>query len=152
MAKDGKRYYLVSGEYKTRLDQILAWLENLEVIGGTWMPSSKNAKLKIGDGTGSSGEEEAVSYDPQVLPATLSTAGDFPTAAEVTTAIQSAYTSASLTPKVGDIIYMTEFHYLIVGLNNSLGSGISLNDIFRVDVTVNSESYTALQIGPNRLY
>lgn len=85
------------------------------------------------------------------IPATLTIAGILPTPGEVSTAIQNAYGAASATPRPMDIIYMTQFHYLVTGSTNIFGSSITSNDIFRVTFTVGGVGYIAFQLGPNRL-
>lgn len=91
----------------------------------------------------------ASGFNVRKFPATLSAAGVIPTASEVSTAINDAYSSAGAEAREGDLVFMTEFHYLVTTSTDDTDTAISSNDVFRVNFTT---GFTAFQFGPNRLY
>lgn len=100
-----------------------------------------NLSLPQGGGGGSDG---------RLIPGVLSYSGPLPAQADVRASIIAAYNSASATPAIGDIIYMTEYHYEVVPRRNILGSIVSQSDIFRVGFEVGGTEYMAFQRGPVR--
>lgn len=102
--------------------------------------------LGLPNGGGGGGGNTAARF----IPGTLTKAGLLPTAEEIKSSIEDAYSSASVDPQVGDVVYMTEFHYLIGEENDITGNPVTENDIFVVIFTVNDVSFAAFQIGPTR--
>lgn len=91
--------------------------------------------------------------DPRALSANIGGAGSVPSVATLTSAIEAAYSDLSITPVIGDIVYMQQFHFLIMpDIRANGGVSITANDIFRIKITVGGTPYTAFQIGPNRLF
>jgi hypothetical protein len=97
------------------------------------------------------GGEEGVSDGFRFIPASIEIDDIIPTVAEIKDGIEDAYNSISEIPRVGDLIYMTEFHYLVSDRKNISGTNIETNDMFRLIFTVEEVDYIAFQIGPNRL-
>ena len=95
------------------------------------------------------GEEGSDGF--RFIPASIEIDDIIPTVAEIKDGIEDAYNSISEIPRVGDLIYMTEFHYLVSDRKNISGTNIETNDMFRLIFTVEEVDYIAFQIGPNRL-
>ncbi len=95
------------------------------------------------------GEEVGEGF--RFIPASIEIDEIIPTVTEIKDGIEDAYDSLDLTPSPGDLIYMTEFHYLVSDRKNISGTNVETNDIFRLIFTVEEVDYMAFQIGPNRL-
>jgi hypothetical protein len=87
----------------------------------------------------------------RAVPASITIAGIIPTVAEVKDGIEDAYDSINAIPEIGDLIYMTQFHYLVSNRKDISGTNIVTSNLFRLVFTVDGVDYMALQIGPNRL-
>lgn len=145
---DDDKFFLIPGEALNALYKIARQWENLEVKGGTLTKSDRNAILKIEEAE----KSEAADINIRAIPASLSYSSVLPTVAEVRTAIEDAYDNAGVTPSVGDIVYMAEFHYQVMKAINVNDFFIGANGLFRVQFSVNDTLYMAFQIGPNRLF
>lgn len=89
--------------------------------------------------------ESEPALTPRVILTTISVAGIIPTSSEVITAIEGGYSSYSATPRVGDIVSMTQFDYQVMASTDAAGGAITGNDIYRVVFTVGGTDYTAFQ-------
>jgi len=83
------------------------------------------------------------------IPFTLTAAGVTPTEAEIETGIEDAYTSRSLTPQAGDVLYHARFRYEIRGEKNVDNNSISANSVWRVTFQIGGVEYIAhgVQLG-----
>jgi hypothetical protein len=124
-------------------------LRNIQVksTGRDVVHYSENGILIEVKGGGDAGGSDGFRF----IPASIEIDDIIPTVTEIKDGIEDAYDSISEIPRVGDLIYMTEFHYLVSDRKNISGTNIETNDMFRLIFTVEEVDYIAFQIGPNRL-